>query len=608
MEIRECDFDKNAEAMILYNGGTLTLDASGGMVTMYLDRHVRIKILKDKGLSYADIHIPFQSYHKNQYIKSLSAQTYNTDAGGNIIISKLDKKLVYEKKIDKRSSEETFSFPDVKPGSIIEYKYTLVGARLNNWHFQHSLPVRYSWYKVDMPIELRVHSTPKCSLPYEQQSEIKGNRDIKTFSMRNIPALRDEAFITCEDDYLQQVSSRLIAIDVPGQAPVDLTGSWPLIIKELMEDEDFGKQLKRNIPRTGDLDSLLNLTRDPYQRMATIHRYVRKNMTWNGYSNIWALDGVKEAWKNKKGTTGEINLILVNLLKDAGLHAHPMLVSTRSHGMVDPLEPSYYQFNKVMAYVTIDNQVYVLDATDPYTPPNMIPYSVMYSQGLVIEKLDTFEGGWKTLWDPKQYFKTVTLVQGEIDTTGTMKGQATLYSYQYERHQRVRVYKNGLDQFRQSYFSSYPQMQMDSLLIENTDYDTAALKQTFLFSQPVSSAGDYQYFSANLFSGLEKNPFVADNRFSDVFFGANQQYQLYTNIRIPDGYSVEGSPKNIKMIMPDTSIIVTRMVSKEANILSCRFTLEFKKPFYSIEEYADFREFYKKLFDLLNEQFVIRKN
>lgn len=43
------------------------------------------------------------------------------------------------------------------------------------------------------------------------------------------------------------------------------------------------------------------------------------------------------------------------------------------------------------------------------------------------------------------------------------------------------------------------------------------------------------------------------------------------------------------------------------NRLSVRINLEFKKPFYSIDEYSDFKEFYKKLFDILNEQFVIRK-
>src|SRR5207247_1115776 len=130
-----------------------------------------------------------------------------------------------------------------------------------------------------------------------------------------------------EDDYLQRLETKLIAINLSGYPRKSLVYTWPQVIRSLMEDEDFGLQLKKNIPRTQDLDDMLKKITRPYDKMVMIHDYVRKNMQWNGYDNIWALDGVKSAWKDKKGTSGEINLILVNLLKDAGLTAHPLLVS-----------------------------------------------------------------------------------------------------------------------------------------------------------------------------------------------------------------------------------------------------------------------------------------
>jgi hypothetical protein len=110
-----------------------------------------------------------------------------------------------------------------------------------------------------------------------------------------------------------------------------------------------------------------------------------------------------------------------------------------------------------------------------------------------------------------------------------------------------------------------------------------------------------------MFSGLEKNPFIADTRFSDVFFGTNQQYSIIGAFIIPDGYSFETLPKNIRMIMPDTSISISRQIAATANTVSVRINLDFKKPFYSIDEYPDFKEFYKQLFALLSEQVVFRK-
>ena len=111
----------------------------------------------------------------------------------------------------------------------------------------------------------------------------------------------------------------------------------------------------------------------------------------------------------------------------------------------------------------------------------------------------------------------------------------------------------------------------------------------------------------NLFTGLEKNPFVADSRFSDVFFGANQSHTLNVNLTIPKGYVFETLPKNIKMITPDTGVAIIRRFQVNDNQLMALIQLELKKPIYSVGEYPDFKEFYKKMFDLLNEQIAIRK-
>jgi hypothetical protein len=605
LQLKECDFDKDAEAMVLFDAAEAYLDNLG---SIELVRHIRIKIFKDKGLKAADIHIPYHSYRNDENIKGLTAQTYNLDAAGNIVTTKVEKKLIYEKPIDKRYSEQVFTFPEAKAGSIIEYKYTHTNIGLPNWYFQKSIPVKYSRYRVDFPEEIEFVSTPICVLPVQQKSENKSRRNIKVLTMSNIPALRDEPYITCEDDYLQRIETRLIAVNPPGEPRRSLVRSWPQIIRGLMEDEDFGIQLKREIPRTVDLDEALKKQTDPYQKMVTIHNYVRKNMEWNGYGNIWALNGVKSAWKDKKGTNGEINLILVNLLKDAGLKASPLLVSTRSNGRVNTGVARWQQFNKVLAYVTIGENNYILDATEKYTPSHLIPYEVMYSEGLVIEKIDTWEWGWRVLWDEKPHFKKTVVVRADVDEQGLMKGQTSVTAYDYSRVTCMPILKKGKDKFIEEYFTSAGSgIKIDSLHIENEDIDSLPLIQNASFSQPVNSSGDYKYFSVNLFTGLEKNPFVADNRFSDVFFGTNQNYQVVANITIPETYEFEALPKSVRMIMPDTSISITRRINAEKNILAVRISLEFKKPFYTAEEYPDFKEFYKQLFALLNEQYAIRK-
>jgi uncharacterized protein DUF3857/transglutaminase superfamily protein len=608
LELKTCDFDDKAEAVVLFDVGELYFDLSSMASTMQFERHIRIKILKAKGKDQADIHLPYFSYRNIEYIKNLTAQTYNLDAAGNIVTTKVEKKLIYEKPIDKYRTEQVFTFPDVQAGSIIEYKWLQVctSFSLENWYFQQEIPVKYSRYRVDFPSEIEVYASPLCVLPYESKKDSKGTRVIQTFSMKNIPALRDEPYISCDKDYLQRIDLRLQAINWPTYRQ-NLVKTWPQQIKALMEDEDFGVQLKRNIPRTTDLDEQLKKLTDPYRKMVAIHEYVRKNMEWNGLKNIWALNGVKAAWKDKKGTSGEINLILVNLLKDADLKAHAILVSTRDHGVVTSALAEVDQFNKVMAYVEIGENVYVLDATEKNTPSGLIPMEVMFSEGLVIEKPETFEWGWRPLWNDKTMLKNTLVMRADITESGVMNGSASMFSYDYDRIQRVEDARKDKTKFLEKYFQTNQSVKVDSLNFENLDNDSLPFIQKVQFSLPVSASGEYKYFSTNLFTRLEKNPFVSDSRFSDIFFGVNQSYNIVANITIPEGYAFETLPKNMKMIMPDTSITITRRLAMEGNQISVRVGLEFKKPFFTVQEYPDFKEFYKQLFAVLSEQITIKK-
>jgi hypothetical protein len=604
--LKNCDFDNNAAAAELFNIGEFYCDIRPWRTSN--EQHVRIKIFNDKGLSSANIHIPYFSYNHDEQVTNITAQTYNLDASGNIIITKLDKKTIFDKKINKRYSEIVFTLPEVKPGSVIEYKYSILGSENSTWYFQKSIPVLFSQFTVNFPVELEMQCMPLCTLPYTPVRKNKGGRDIQMFSMEKVPSLHDEAFISCDEDYLQRIETRMIAVDLPGYPRQDLIKTWPGIIKNLMEDYDFGGQLNKNIPRTDSLELMLKNIASPYRKMIIIHEYVRNNMHWNEYDNIWALEGVKSAWKDKKGTSGEINLILVNLLKDAGLNAHPVLVSTRSHGRVNVFMPSTRQFNKVMAYVEIGDKDYVLDATEKFTPSRLIPLDALACEGLVIEKPETFQWGWRTLWNQNEIYKNSVLIFADVDSNGVMSGVANVSSYDHARVERVGKYAEGKENFMKAFYTpTNPELKIDSVAFENEKNDSLPFLQRINFNESLNASGDYKYFTANLFSGLEKNPFLQDNRFSDIFFGYDQQISIIGNITLPPNYILEGLPKNIKMMMPDTGIVFTRLSGINDNTLSMRITVEFKKPVYGIDEYESFKEFYKKMFNLLNEQFVIRK-
>jgi hypothetical protein len=199
-------------------------------------------------------------------------------------------------------------------------------------------------------------------------------------------------------------------------------------------------------------------------------------------------------------------------------------------------------------------------------------------------------------------------VQGEIDEAGVMKGNGLVNCYDYARTQRVKEWVEDKQKFKDDYFiKSYPALQIEDIIINNLEADSLPLEQKVKFSSQLNSSGEYRYFSINLFSDLEKNPFIADKRASDVDFGVLQEYILFGNYTIPPGYVFEGVPENITMTTPGNDIVFNRVISVEANLLNVRMTVEFKSTFYTADAYPEFKEFYKKLFDKLNEQVVIKK-
>lgn len=607
--------DKSAEAEVIFDVADISFTIVNGDAEIQIRAHTRIKIYNQNGLEEANISIPYIPRQGSEVISKLEAQTYNLDASGNVVVSKLDKKTMYDKPVDNMFSKLTFSLPEVKAGSVIEYKYMMRRKLIyfDDWFFQRDIPVMFSRCQLEYPTEFTFKETPQNSLPIEANEKLTGYSVRKTYITRNLPGVKAEPYITCTNDYKQKLKFEVIGYNPVGGIARDWRRTWPGIIKELMEDQDFGMQLKKNIPRTAELDQTLQKLTNPYSRMVAVHEYVRSNMAWDGTTSKWALDGVKKAWEKKRGNSGEINLILVNLLKDAGLKASPVLVSTRKHGRVKPMDPGYGQFNTVMAYVTIDSGFYVLDATDKSTPPNLIPPSVVYSEGLVISKVD-FERsiseqdwGWKTLWNEKQVFQRLVNVSANFDGKDKVIGDAFLMHKDYARQYMMASVEPEPEKVTQYYISDNESLKLKDVAIRNQTVDTLPLEQTFKFEVPVEQNGDYLSFNVNLFAGLDENEFLAEERYSDVFFGFGQRYTLRGSLNLPEGYQFEELPKSMKMVMPDKSVEMTRMFQSGGQVVRYSIDIIIREPFYSPDSYDEFREFMKKMYSLLNEQVVIRK-
>lgn len=624
LEMKDCDFDKGAEAVVLIDYGNTYYDrGTVGFSTFktVFQRRTRIKILKEKGIAQADIQIPYYTSNNEERILKLNANTYNLDEAGKIQTTEVKKSSIYTKKIDGNYSKMIIAFPEVKVGSIIEYSYTIERETwdLRDWYFQRNIPVRYSEYQLKIPQVFRFSLQPSIIDPIEDKQEIitesismdEGFMETtvlkSNYIMRNLKGIKAEPYMGSAKDYMQRLEFQMTQIYYSETRVVDLSVKWSDVIKnKLMRAEDFGLQLERSVPNSRPLIEEAKQVADPESRMKFIYNSLRRSMSWNGDEDYVFTDkGINSAWETRTGNVADINLLLIKLLNDAGIKATPILFSTREHGLVVPNYPDLNQFNSVMAYVVLNDRTFVLDATDKFINHKLVPEKIVNTNGFLVEGVN---GKWKEILSGKSRYKVITAIQGQVDESGTMKGSGLINSYEYARVQRAEEWVQDKQKFRDEHFiKPYPALQVEDITINNLEADSMPLEQKVKFNSALNSSGDYRYFSLNIFSDLETNPFLADNRVSDVDFGVQRHYTVFGNYTIPPGFVFEGLPENISLSTADNGIVFNRTVQVEANLLNVKMTLDLKRSFYPASSYTEFKDFYKKLFDKLNEQVVLKK-
>ena len=624
LEMKDCDFDKGAIAVNLIDWGNLFYRRGKDLFSTVYERRTRIKILKESALTYANVTIPYFDENNEEQIKKITAYTYNLDEGGNIKMTEVGKSSIYTKRINKQHSEMIIAFPEVKVGSVIEYKYTMerqTFGHIKDWYFQGKIPTRHSEYQLNLPLMFHFTVQPSVVDSIESKDEIYdsriavgGNGDDgvieskaihKNYIMRNLPGIRNEPFMGSVKDYMQRLEFQLSEIDYGNGEVTNLRKGWADVLKDLMKDPDFGLQLDKKIPQADAFVTQTMGLPDYESKVKMVYDQVRKHMNWNEDENIYSYDGVAKAWTNGTGSSADINLLLVNLLKQLGVQAYPILFSTRENGLVNNFYPFINQFNTVMAYAQVDDKFYILDATDKFSSYKLTPEAIVNTKGFVVQG---DKGKWIDVVDMSHKYKVMTAVHGVIDVDGIMKGDCLVNCDGYAKKQRCRSWMKDKDKFREEYFTKlYTALTIEDLAVNNAEYDSLPLEQKLKFTYPLNNSGGYRNFTVNLFSDLEINPFVADERHSDVDFGFMQDYMVFGNFTIPEDYTFEELPQNISMIMPDTSIVFNRYLQAEDNVLNVRMTVSFKRTYYLAADYPDFAAFYKKMLAKLNEPIVIKK-
>jgi len=605
LKMTSCSFEKEANAMILFDMGQVY--AERGAINM--ERHKRIKIFNEQGKTAANIRLTYTNRYGVERIDGIAGQTINYQ-NGKAEFTPLDPKMIFRQDTGKYGGSVAFSLPNVKPGSVIELRYVWHRAALRPlpvWNFQSELPARYSEFIMQLYYDINFMSLDRTTRPFTTDSAIFNGRG-HAWAMRDVPSFRQEPFMRSPEDGMQSVEVALTSEISPEGKVIDVARTWATIGKQLAHDGDLNKTFNQGLSDKEGLLKWVRMLNNDSAKIVYLFNQVKTLMKWNGEKGWASRDGIRKAWENKSGNWGEINMALCHLLNEAGVKAYPMLASTRDNGRIYSNFADVYQLNKLVTYVPVDSsRYYILDASGKYNSLNEVPYDLLNSLGLCIDK----ENDKYSLVFLKNNasVKQEVRIDAEIKPDGTMSGTAEVNSFSYNKANALQLH-TLLDEkkYTDVLTEGDNSLRIQSLKLENAEVDSLPLTQKIDFKLDLPGTdARYIYFNPNLFTGLHNNPFIDKDRFSDIDFGCNFLFSINGKYKIPDGYKVDALPKTQTVTMPDKSIIFKRVVLQQDEFVIVYYVINYKKSIFPQSEYADVYDYFKKMSDLLNEQVVLKK-
>lgn len=615
------DRDPEAEAVVLCDYGKLTFEFAPGVGLIYrFSRHKRIKILKSSAAEWGNISIDYYSHNNAEKILNLKAQVFSPD-GEKQKISKSD---IFKEKVTDYWDRKKLAIPNIQEGSVIEYKYDLLSDRivaLQDWYFQDEIPTRLSELVVSIPDFLTyvyLFQSKENIVSSNIESGGAADPDFKnaqirtsTYIMKDMPALKEETYVTTMEDYLARIKFQLREYQSNNGLINKYLTTWDDVAKRLEEDKNFGHQYSKKREYKKLLEAaepILEKAKTPKDKIKAAQNFIVSNVAWNGRYRMYpdGKNNINQLFAKKEAASGGLNLMLLALLRSQDLNAWPLLCSTRRNGKMFPLYPIVDQFGHTMVYVELEGESIILDAHDAFHPIGYPTVNSLNKMGWVVDQKNP---RWVDIVAPnsvERYLATFT-----VDEKGTLNGNinASIEGYKgIQERKKLNTAKDG--KWQETMMKKYPESTIDSIVVENKNDLDLPLKINMNCTIPEAAQvnGDFIYLSPIVVGSYDENIFKLEKRDYpvDMPYPFKEMYVL--NLQIPDGYAIDELPEEANMSLPNNGgkfkFLVNAVTEDRVQIIS---SIDIKQLYYTPEEYLAIKYFFDLIVEKQGEQIVLKK-
>ena len=583
--------------------------------------HQRIKIYTKEGFEYATKSITYYNPDsgERESVNSIKGYTFYLK-NGKVEKEKLSKDGIFQEKINEYNSRKKITMSKITEGCVLELKYTIVSpypTSIEDVEFQKSIPIKKLKSQIEFPEYYTFKTIAKgyYSVPMTNTSKGSkiGNTNFRTeifnFEDENIPVLKNnEAYVANINNYRGGVKFELAQtnfISIGGDFK-NYSNSWETVSKQIFKSTSFGSELDKSSYYKDDLEKILANNTTDQDKIGAIFEFVKSQVKWNGFYGKYAEKGVRAAYKENTGNVADINLMLTSMLRSAGLEANPVLVSSRGNGV--PLFPTLNGFDYVISIVQFpDNSYVLLDATELYSLPNVLPVRALNWDGRIVTKDGT--SSWVKLSSTKHAIED-NMMMVKISDDLIVEG---LIRTKYENLNALNFRKNYNHIKEEELIKDYEEnnnIETEEFKILNQEdiYKDIVRNVKFSSEDLIEQIGNKLYIEPNLFLTKRENPFKLAERKYPVDFATAWRDINRVSIEIPEGYTVEKLPESLAIALPNNLGVFKYQVSQNGNKVKSLSILEFNSAMIPSEYYAYLKDFYSKLVKKQTEKIVLVKS
>ena len=568
-------------------------------MTKYI--HVIAKIFNDRGKRrFGEIYLGYDSTYETMKIEY--ARTIKPDGTLVAVGEKAMREVTPWAQYPLYSNVKTkiISMPEVTEGAIIEYAATRSSSKMmNGKEFQINYGIqRFEPYKLQ-----------RVSLTLPQERIFK-TKYVRTDGPQ--PTMtRSDGYTT----YLWEIKDVPEIIPEPDMPPwADITprimisswDSWKEIYRwwkdlyrdRVAPDEDIRAKVKELIVgKKTDKEK----ARAIFHYVASKIRYVAVAYGEAGYRPHAAT----EIFANKYGDCKDQAMLLITMLKEAGIKSYPVLIGARYAGKLEEDIPMS-QFNHAIVVADVGDTLSWMDPTCETCTYGDLPSGDQHRKALVF-----FDKEGEIITSPLQppeKNRLLTEIRFSIRPDDSIEGETTertLGRYN-QGYRRLKYQKPALrEQIAENWLNSFaPGGTLKSYSISDLEDLNVPVSFGIKYAAPnyVKKAGKSRLFKIPSV-GVSAASVGKQERTYPIFWYTTDMDETVAEVQIPEGYKITYLPQDLKLDLPIA--FYEHTYKTEGNTIRFHSIYKTKVQEISPEDYAEYKAFKEKLAQELRKEIIL---